>query len=164
MNAPLTPSSTPAFQLARNLHGRLVLTLPDGTAHEGVTPVRAFPIAAPGEGLSLVGSDGHELLWIPHVDQVAGPARQLIDEELAVREFVPTIEKIIAVSSFSTPSTWQVETDRGPARLVLKAEEDIRRLGGRTRLLIAGGDGMQFRVKDTTALDRHSRKLLERFL
>ncbi len=164
MNAPLTPSSTPAFQLARNPHGRLVLTLPDGTAHEGVTPVRAFPIAAPGEGLSLVGSDGHELLWIPHVDQVAGPARQLIDEELAVREFVPTIEKIIAVSSFSTPSTWQVETDRGPARLVLKAEEDIRRLGGRTRLLIAGGDGMQFRVKDTTALDRHSRKLLERFL
>lgn len=163
--APLTPLSTPpAFQLARNPHGRLVLTLPDGTAHEGVTPVRAFPIAAPGEGLSLVGSDGHELLWIPQVDQVVGPARQLIDEELAVREFVPTIEKIIAVSSFSTPSTWQVETDRGQASLVLKAEEDIRRLGGRTRLLIAGGDGMQFRVKDTTALDRHSRKLLERFL
>lgn len=163
--APLTPLSTPpAFQLARNPHGRLVLTLPDGTAHEGVTPVRAFPIAAPGEGLSLVGSAGHELLWIPQVDQVAGPARQLIDEELAVREFVPTIEKIIAVSSFSTPSSWQVETDRGPASLVLKAEEDIRRLGGRTRLLIAGGDGMQFRVKDTTALDRHSRKLLERFL
>mgnify|MGYP003600141306 FL=1 len=162
--APLTPSSAPTFQLARNPHGRLVLTLPDGTAHEGVTPVRAFPIAAPGQGLSLVGSDGHELLWIPHVDQVAGPARQLIDEELAVREFVPTIEKIVAVSSFSTPSTWQVETDRGPASLVLKAEEDIRRLGGRTRLLIAGGDGMQFRVKDTTALDRHSRKLLERFL
>ena len=162
--APLTPSSAPAFQLARNPHGRLVLTLPDGTAHEGVTPVRAFPIAAPGEGLSLVGSDGHELLWIPHVDQVAGPARQLIDEELAVREFVPTIEKITAVSSFSTPSTWDLETDRGAVRMVLKAEEDIRRLAGRTRLLIAGSDGMQFRVKDTTLLDRHSRKLLERFL
>lgn len=164
MNASLTPSPAPSFQLLRNPHGRLVLTLADGTAHEGVTPVRAFPIAAPGEGLSLVGADGHELLWIPRLEQVAGPARQLIDEELAVREFVPTIEKIIAVSSFSTPSTWQVETDRGPASLVLKAEEDIRRLGGRTRLLIAGGDGMQFRVKDATALDRHSRKLLERFL
>lgn len=165
MNAPLSPSpATPAFQLARNPHGRLVLTLADGTVHEGVTPVRAFPIAAPGEGLSLVGADGHELVWIPRLEQVAGPARQFIEEELEVREFVPTIEKIVAVSSFSTPSTWDVETDRGPARLVLKAEEDIRRLGGRTRLLIAGGDGMQFRVKDTTALDRHSRRLLERFL
>ncbi|PJI96195.1 LOW QUALITY PROTEIN: uncharacterized protein DUF1854 [Acidovorax sp. 69] len=164
MNPSPSPSSTPSFQLARNPHGRLILTLPDGTTHEGVTPVRAFPIAAPGDGLSLVGSDGHEMLWIPRLEAVAHPARQLIEEELEVREFVPTIEKILAVSSFSTPSTWSVETDRGPASLVLKAEEDIRRLGGRTRLLIAGGDGVQFRVKDTTALDRHSRRLLERFL
>ena len=133
-----TPAMAASVQLHRNPHGRLVLTLPDGTAHEGVVPVRAFPIAA--------------------------PQRQLLEEELAVREFVPTIEKIVAVSSFSTPSTWDVITDRGAARLVLKAEEDIRRLAGRTRLLIAAGEGGQFKVPDTTALDKHSRKLLERFL
>ena len=164
MNAPLTPPSPPAFGLARNLHGRLVLTLADGVAHEGVTPVRAFPIAAPKEGLSLIGTDGHELLWLDSLDPLAAPIRALIEEELEAREFVPTIEKIVAVSSFSTPSTWDVETDRGPAQLVLKAEEDIRRLGGRTRLLIASGDGVQFRVPDTNALDRPSRRLLERFL
>ncbi|MFY3386831.1 DUF1854 domain-containing protein [Paracidovorax sp. MALMAid1276] len=160
-SSPAVPSS---FQLERNAHGRLVLTLPDATVHEGVTPVRAFPIAAPGEGLSLVGTDGHELLWVPQLDALAGPARQLIEEELQAREFVPAIEKIVAVSSFSTPSTWQVETDRGPARLVLKGEEDIRRLGSRTHLLIAADGGLQFRVRDTQALDRQSRKLLERFL
>ncbi len=33
------------FTLTRNAFGRLVLTLDDGTAHEGVVPVRAFPIA-----------------------------------------------------------------------------------------------------------------------
>jgi hypothetical protein len=156
------PQST--VELERNAHGRLVLVMPDGTRHEGVTPVRAFPIAAPAEGLSLVGQDGHELLWLDRLDQLPSAARQLVDEELQVREFVPTIEKIVAVSSFSTPSTWDVETDRGPARIVLKAEEDIRRLGGRTRLLIAGGDGVQFRIPDTTVLDRQSRRFLERFL
>lgn len=150
--------------MVRNAHGRLVLVLADGSRHEGVTPVRAFPIAAPAEGLSLIGQNGHELLWLDHLDQLPADARQLVEEELQVREFVPTIEKIVAVSSFSTPSTWDVETDRGPARLVLKAEEDIRRLGGRTRLLIAGGDGVQFRIADTTALDRQSRRILERFL
>ena len=164
MNASLTPpSSTPAFQLTRNPHGRLVLTLADGTAHEGVTPVRAFPIAAPGEGLSLVGADGHELLWVPRLEAVTGAARQLIEEELEVREFVPTIQKILAVSSFSTPSTWDVETDRGPARLVLKAEEDIRRLG-EGRLLITSSHGLQFIVPDRFALDRASKRILERFL
>lgn len=164
MQASLSSPTPPVFQLARNAHGRLVLTLADGSVHEDVTPVRAFPIAAPGDGLSLLGADGHELLWVPRLELVEASVRQLIEEELQTREFVPTIEKITAVSSFSTPSTWDVETDRGPARLVLKAEEDIRRLAGRTRLLIAGSDGMQFRVQDSTQLDRHSRKLLERFL
>ena len=153
-----------SLPLHRNAHGRLVLTLPDGTEHAGVLPVRAFPIAAPGEGLSLVGSDGHELLWIERLADVPAFARTLIEEELAVREFVPTIEKIIAVSGFSTPSTWTVQTDRGATQLVLKAEEDIRRLSGRTRLLITGSDGLQYKVPDTLALDRHSRRLLERFL
>lgn len=157
-----TPSTT--FQLKHNAQGRLVLTLADGTPHEGVIPVRAFPIGAPDEGLSLVGADGRELLWVARLDQVDDLQRQLIEEELAIREFVPVIEQITSVSSFSTPSTWEVETDRGPVRLVLKAEEDIRRLGGRIRLLIAASDGTQFRINDATALDRHSRKLLERFL
>lgn len=159
MNAVNSP-----LALHRDPHGRLVLTLADGTVHEGVVPVRAFPIAAPAEGLSLIGADGHELLWIDRLGELPEPQCSLIEQDLAVREFVPTIEKIVSVSSFSTPSTWTVHTDRGPAQLVLKAEEDIRRLGSRTRLLIAGGEGLQFRIPDTTALDRASRKLLERFL
>ena len=155
---------TATLNLSRNPHGRLVLRLEDGTEHAGVIPVRAFPVAAPLEGLSLVGADGHELAWVPHLDQLAPATRALIEEELAAREFVPAITRIRSVSSFSTPSIWELDTDRGAARLVLKGEEDIRRLGGRTHLLIAASDGLQFRVPDTGALDRHSRKLLERFL
>ena len=70
MNESATFPSLAAFGLARNLHGQLVMTLPGGVVHEGVTPVRAFPIAAPLEGLSLVGADGHELLWIDRLDQL----------------------------------------------------------------------------------------------
>ena len=58
--------STPAFTLTRNPLGRLVCTLADGSEHVGVLPVRAFPIAAPDEGVSLVGPAGHELVWIEH--------------------------------------------------------------------------------------------------
>lgn len=163
-DANLVSSSVPAFGLQRNAHGRLVVTLPDGAEHEGVVPVRAFPVAAPLEGLSLVKQDGHELIWVARMDHLAADVRCLIEDELAAREFVPTIEQIHRVSSFSTPSIWDVETDRGTARLTLKAEEDIRRLGTRTSLLIADADGVQFKVPDVTVLDRASRKLLERFL
>ena len=153
------------WDLRRDAHGRLVLRLADGTEHAGVTPVRAFPIAAPLEGLSLVGGDGHECAWIDRLDALPAAARALVEEELAARELVPAITRIRSVSSFSTPSTWELDTDRGPARLVLKGEEDIRRLGGgRTHLRIASGDGMHFVVPNVTTLDRASRKLLERFL
>ncbi len=152
------------MRLARNAHGRLVLTLGSGQVFESVVPVRAFPLAAPEEGLSLVGSDGKEALWVDRMADLPADARALIEEDLAVREFVPTIHSIRKVSSFSTPSTWDLETDRGSAQMVLKAEEDIRKLAGRTRLLISGSDGVQYRIPDTTQLDKHSRKLLERFL
>ena len=81
-----------------------------------------------------------------------------------MREFAPTILRILSVSGFSVPSTWQIDTDRGATELVLKAEEDIRRLRGRTTLLIAAADGVSYRVPDSTALDKTSRRLLERFL
>ncbi len=162
----MTPETSPpgGIALERDARGRLVLHLPGGTRHEGVVPVRAFPLAAPHEGVSLVGTDGHEVAWIPRLDGLPAAVRALVEQELAVREFVPTITRLVSVSGFATPSTWQVETDRGAAELVLKGEEDIRRLDERTHLLITAGGGLQFRVPDVTALDRASRKLLERFL
>jgi hypothetical protein len=46
---------------------------------------------------------------------------------------------------------------------VLRGEEFIRRLGAHS-LLIADSHGIQFLVRDIAALDRGSRRLLDRFL
>jgi hypothetical protein len=151
------------FQLQRDSFGRLVFLAENGERHVGVTPVRAFPIAAPDEGLSLVNFEGHEVGWVDAVADLPADIRQLVEEELAGREFVPEILRIAEVSSFACPSTWQVVTNRGETALVLKGEEDIRRLSP-TRLLIADTHGIQYLVRDMTQLDRHSRKLLDRFL
>ena len=149
------------FQLQRDSYGRLVLTAKNGIVHEGVTPVRAFPIAAPDEGLSLVNFEGHEVAWIDSLADLPPAIAQLIEADLASREFVPEIERIERVSSFACPR--QLQTNRGQAELILKGEEDIRRLS-QTRLLIADAHGIQFLIRDLTKLDRQSRKLLDRFL
>ncbi len=151
------------FQLERNAFGRLVFTAANGERHIGVVPVRAFPIAAPDEGVSLVSAEGHELAWVDRLDALPLSLRELLQEELASREFTPEILRLRGVSTFSTPSTWEVETDRGSTSFVLKGEEDIRRLGA-SSLLIAASQGVQFKVRDRHALDRTSRRLLERFL
>jgi hypothetical protein len=152
-----------SFKLERDAFGHLVLIEAEGVRHVGVVPVRAFPLSAPGEGLSLVGSEGRELLWIDRVADLPEPTRALLAEDLAARDFAPTLLKLHKVSSFGVPSTWTVSTDRGDTRFVLKAEEDIRRLEGGA-LLIASAHGVQFRIPDAKTLDRASRKLLERFL
>lgn len=152
-----------AFQITRNPAGRLVMTTADGDMHVGVVPVRPFPISAPDEGVSLVDAHGRELAWVDRLDELPPGTRELVEEELAAREFTPEIRAIESVSGFATPSTWHVVTDRGRTTLVLKGEEDIRRLGQKA-LLIADNNGIQYLVRDLPALDRLSRKLLDRFL
>lgn len=155
--------TTPDFRLNRNAFGRLELTLPAGVTKHEVTPVRASPIAAPERGVSLIGPNGHELLWIEDLAELPTDTRVLLEEELDSREFIPEIKRLRAVSSFATPSTWQVDTDRGSTSFILKGEEDIRRLGA-SAVLITDSYGIQFLMRDLAALDRHSRRLLDRFL
>lgn len=149
-------------QLERDSLGRLVFVDSNGTRHIGVHPVRAFPITAPGAGIAMMDQSGKELFWYPDVAAITEAELGLIEEELAAREFMPVIEKITHVSTFATPSIWDIETDRGPTRIRLKGEEDIRRISGNT-LLIADSNGMQFLIKDATQLDKVSKKLLDRF-
>lgn len=156
-------TSLPALQLERNSFGRLVLIDSQGERHEGVVPVRAHPISAPDEGVSLVGADGHELAWVERLSEAPEQQRQLLIEELASRDFLPQIQRIKNVSTFSTPSRWMVATDRGDVGFILRTEEDIRRLP-EGRLLIESSHGLQFLIADRFALDKASRKLLDRFL
>ncbi len=151
------------YQLSRNSFGRLVFTGPDGVAQEGVVPVRAFPIAAPEQGIALVDPHGHELAWIERLSDLPDELRPLVEDELASREFMPEIRRIVSVASFATPSTWRVETNHGETSFVLKGEEDIRRLAS-PALLIADSHGIHFLIRDRFALDTHSRKILDRFL
>jgi len=142
--------------------GRLVLTL-DGVAYDGVVPVRAFPISAPGEGIALVGAEGRELAWIERLEDLPEPQRRLVSEELASREFMPEIRRILRVSGYVTPCTWTVDTDRGETQFVLKSEDAIRPLPS-IGLLIADGRGISFLVRGVGRLDAGSRKVLDRFL
>ena len=151
------------YQLSRDTHGRLVFTAADGQRVEGVVPVRAFPIGAPERGLALVDPHGHELAWIETLDALPAEMQNLLAAELAGREFMPVIKRIAGVSSYATPSTWQIETDRGDTALVLKGEEDIRRLQDNA-LLIADIHGINYLIRNRLALDATSKKILDRFL
>ena len=156
-------SDQATYRLSRNASGRLVFSEANGAVREGVIPVRAFPITAPDRAIALIDQHGHELAWIEQLSDLPDELRAIVAAELATREFIPEIRRIRDVSSFVTPSAWQVETDRGDTSFILKGEEDIRRLASPS-LLIADSQGVQFLIRDRFSLDHHSRKILDRFL
>jgi hypothetical protein len=97
------------------------------------------------------------------LQDLPGTVRALVEEELGGREFMPEIARIVDVTSYATPCTWSVVTDRGETSFVLRGEEDIRRIGQDT-LLVSDTHGIHFLIRNMLELDKHSKKILDRFL
>lgn len=151
------------FTLSLNALGQLTFTDHLGASSENVYPVRAFPISAPDDGFSIMSRDGHELVWINSLSQLEQSQQSLIKAELARRDLMPEILQILRVSSFATPSIWDIKTNKGEAQLTLQGEDQIWRTHG-GKLLITDKFGLNFLISDIAKLDRHSRKILDRFL
>lgn len=143
--------------------GQWVFTSDQGQTHRGVSVVRAFPIQTPDQGIAIVDADGHELAWVEDLNLVSEPTQTLIRQALQAREFMPEILVIRSVSGYVTPCTWTIQTDRGDTELLLKGDEDIRRVSSNT-LLITDSFGIHYLIRDVLQLNRDSRKLLDRFM
>ena len=151
------------FGLHRDPWGRLVLTDPGGRQLVGLTPVRAFPISAPEEGLALCDAQGREVWWVEALGELPPQLRQLLEEELGRRQFMPIIQRVLRISAPAEPSQWEVVTDRGRTRFLLNSEDDVHCLENH-RALVTDAHGVRYLIADTRALDSVSRRLLERFL
>ena len=110
-----------------------------------------------------MSAEGKEIVWVDKPADLPEDVRGLVQEEVSSRELMPEIHRINSVSTVSTPSTWDVETDRGHTRFILKGEEDIRRLALWT-LIITDSHGLRFLLRDMQKLDKASRRILDRFL
>jgi hypothetical protein len=151
------------FGLHHDAWGRLVLTDAEGRQHAGVELVRAFPLSDPRHAIAICDAQGRELVWLADLDALPSPLARQIEEELAKREFVPLIRRILKVSAPVEPSEWEVETDRGRTSFVLDSEDDVHELDEQ-RALITDTHGIRYLIPDIQQLDAHSRRLLERYL
>lgn len=160
----LNQQTTPE-QLHCNAHGQLVLQMPADHSLVAVQPAVAFALTAPRESISLVDSRGKERGYIEQLDALPPACQKAVEDALALREFIPTITAILSVDSFSTPSAWKIETDRGTTELRLQSEDDIRKLGEDGKnLRITDKNSLQYQIPDVDALPKASRKFLMRFI
>ena len=151
------------WRLRESTHGKLALFKAEALIADQVMPVLAFPFSAPDESISIVDEYSKEMAWLDRLDQLDADSQAVVKNYLAIREFRPTVYRITSVSTYSTPSIWTLETDKGPCKFELPSDESIRRLGG-NRLVLTHANGMQFIIEDLLALDARSRQILARFM
>ncbi len=156
------PLAAGEFDLANDVWGRLVLIDSQGMRHEGVEPVRAFPLSDPQRWVAICDAAGTELAFIEDLGSLPHAVREVLEEALARRDFVPVVERIVNVSLDAEPSEWEVQTDRGVTRFLL-GDDGVRRLGPFEAMLV-DAHGTRYLISDFRRLDAYSRRILDRFL
>ena len=101
------------WRLRESTQGKLALYKGEELVADRVMPVLAFPFSAPNESISIVDEYSKELAWLDRLDQLDAGSQAVVKDYLAVREFRPTVLRITSVSTYSTPSIWTLETDKG---------------------------------------------------
>ncbi len=162
------PSSQPPcvageFELAIDAWGRLVLIDLQGMRHEGVEPVRAFPLSDPRRWVAICDAEGAELAFIEDLDGLPDQVRETLDEALGAVRLRAGRPAHPEVSAEVEPSEWEVQTDRGLTRFLLTADDGVRRLGAFEAMLV-DTHGTRYLIADFRRLDAHSRRILDRFL
>ena len=160
MNTSVDPTS---IELRLEDQAALTLRLPDGIEHHDVQTVRCFPLTDPDRWLSICDGHGRELVCIVEPSKISVSSRLALEAYRKQREFQPIVEKIHRIEHGPNAVTWTVDTDRGPHTIVVKSDDDVRRLADR-QFLVIDAHGIRFRIPDSSRLDAAGRHLLERYL
>lgn len=159
----LNGHASSSLHLQRDAWGRLVMSTGDGREYVGVVPIRLFPLSDPDHWISLVDAVGGELMCLETLEYLPSETRDILEEELQQREFLPIIRRVERVSVHEDPSEWHVLTDRGETAFSVNHEDDVHRLGVHSAVVI-DAHGIRYLIPDLRLLDSGSRRILDRYI
>jgi len=147
--------------LLRNAEGIQVVI--DGVTHDVDRISKAFPESDPGSYVGLLDRLGHEIGMIREVDGLDPDSRTLVQKELEVAYFVPTILQIQDVEQKGAGRSFTVVTDVGEAKFRII---DRNALNARKapQIVVRDDSGRQYRIDNYWDLDRESQTLIRDLL
>lgn len=150
------------FDLYRRADGRLILQRENSAGKSEETPIQVaccFPWTHPYEFISLRDDKGHEQKLIENLQQLDATTRELIQDELAQRNFMPRITGIEAITDEIELFHWQVVTAAGPRSFLTRRNDHPRRLANGD-VLIKDVSNDLYLIPNPKGLDAKSLKLL----
>lgn len=148
------------FNLTRQ-HGQLFYQADAGAA---LIPARVFVVAPLSIGTSAISimhaEQKQELIFIDAIDALDEENRTILQSEINRKYFLPNILRINAMSIYLGNYYWDVITDRGAKKFLLKSPVTNIRLLSEKRVLLTDSDGIHYQIADIEQLDEISRNLL----
>ena len=138
----------------------------EGEEYSRVQVVRMFPFSEPGKYISIRTAEetSKEIGVIESMETFPKEVGEMLTEQLALRYFTPIITKIYQIKDQYGFAYFDVETDRGHCRFVI-------RMGGNavvhlsdTRIIISDIDENRFEIPDVSKLTIKEQKKLDLFL
>lgn len=150
--------------------GFLSLRMADGTVHEDVRCAALFPVTDPEGFVELTvpkPADEGGQVSLGVLQSMAGlepAARAAIEAALRRRHMLPEITEIRSIRDGIDGCEWDVETDRGARRMLVKRKGESYQMIGENRLVVEDADGCRYRISDIRALSPRSRFELDKVL
>ena len=140
------------------------LTLQDDRSWSKVSVARAFPLSDPDHYLGFLDGDGKDIGLLHDPGHLDPESRQIVEEELEKRYFVPVVERVLTVKEEFGTIYWTVETDRGPKDIIVRNLRDNLQELSASRVIITDVDGNRFEFADVSKLDTKSQGVILRNL
>lgn len=137
-----------------------------GTIYNRIAVHRCFPFSAPDEYISIRDSDesSQEIGLILKLDDWDIETQTMLHEQLELRYFSPKITRIKHVKEEYGYAYWDVGTDRGDCRFVVRMGSGTVIHIGSGRYLVTDVDGNRFEIPDIQALSPQEMKKLDLFI
>jgi len=153
----------PAKIQFRRENGKLTMMM-DGAEEAGeIRVLRLFPLSDPEGWVSVIAVDGREIGIVRTLDELDPDSRNTVLDVLFRRYAVPQIARIVACREKFDLVEWEVETDRGGCRFVMRNPRETIQRAGNNRLALMDVEGNRYDVPDLDALDARSRTAIERY-
>jgi hypothetical protein len=157
---------TPETATFSRTEGGFVSLKVEGEEYSRVQVVRMFPFSEPGKYISIRTAEetSKEIGVIEQLEVFPEDVREMLTEQMALRYFTPIITKVYQIKDQYGFAYFDVETDRGHCRFVI-------RMGGNavvhlsdTRIIISDIDENRFEIPDVSKLTIKEQKKLDLFL
>ena len=120
---------------------------------------RSFPWSHPDRFVILRDADGEEVATIDDLAKLPARSRGAVEAWLQRHTLVPKILRVKKVKAANAATLFEVETDRGDKRIVIREREDLRPLAD-GRWLLRDPDGQTYELPPLEELDVGSRREL----